>query len=395
MSSDLNKRIAELEQQLHEAHEVRNNILDSMESCPEYLGNAELAESVEIVTATKENLERLNEAKQELLKTLEEHRAAADTIEALTEAVAAAVDVATSKEGNLTQTMMAIEVLEAKLRDAENGLALIQNEFALAQANEEYTGGLQRRIDGVTEEVKAISADIEEATERKYGCEREAFSALKARQQAEMKLAEVSNMAERIIPLEYKLMELEEVIQEETNKLDSHRERCNELQEELNSTMSAFNSDEHEVEQLNVQITSLESELSEARAKLDELMVEEAKLSDDMLTALDNLDQCTTFDEIKALEESFNKIGLTLQQTTTGNTILCRCADNKVVTENVIDDFIFIGGKRLHEGIINKIKYFMAENEGAPCNPSHELILIYNEDKKLSLDHLVEAERSI
>jgi hypothetical protein len=87
---------------------------------------------------------------------------------------------------------------------------------------------------------------------------------------------------------------------------------------------------------------------------------------------------------------------MTLQKTSNDRMILCRCVDNKIVTENVIDDFIFVGpAKRLHEGVINKIKSFVVANEGTACTPAHEPVVIMNEDKKFSLDFLVESERSL
>lgn len=399
MSSDLNKRISELEQQLHEAKENRNNLLDGMEGrSGDYYDNMglDIAEGIETINTIKDHLVQLDETKQNLLKTLEEYKAAADTIDTLTEEVNAAADAAASKEGELEQVMMAINVLEEKLKDTENGLGLLQQEFALAQANEEYTGGLERKISELTESVQTLLDEVSEAGEQKYACERNTFQALKAKQQAELKLAEAINKSEQIIPIEHKLMELGEVIQEENDKLESYKLQVEELSGAVSDNTSAFLASSTEVQNIDIQIANIEEELSVARAQLEQLVAEESAFSEEILSLLDAVDQCTQYNEIYNLEESFNKVGMTLQKTTNNRTILCRVQDNKIVTENVIDDYIFVGpAKRLHEGVINKIKDFVLANEGVACTPTHEPITIMNEDKKFSLDFLVESERGL
>lgn len=394
--SDLNKRITDLERELHEARENRNNLLDGMDARADDNTGLEIAENIGTIEAIKEHLTQLDETKQELLKTLDACSEAASTIDTLNEELNAATDAVTSKEGELEQTMMAVNVLEAQLRDAENGMALVQQEFSLAQANEEYTGGLKRKLSDLDEAVQALAADISEATERKYACERETFQAMKAKQQLEIKLAEATEKAEQIIPTEHKLAELDEVIQEESYKLDSYKSETNQLASIVDENHNLFMNASNEVQVYDAKIAKIEEELAEARMQLEQLTIEESTMSEALTAVLEAVDQCTQYSEIYNLEESFNKVGLTVQTTTNGRMILCRCADNKIVTENVIDDYIFIGpAKWLHEGVVNKIKSFVLASEGAACTPAHDPVMIMNEDKKFTVDFLVESERSL
>jgi DNA repair exonuclease SbcCD ATPase subunit len=219
---------------------------------------------------------------------------------------------------------------------------------------------------------------------------------MKARQQLAMKLDEAVNMANEIIAIESLLMELDEVLAEEHNKLASHEDYINQLRETIDQQAPVNESQNAELEACNTRIVELTNSLQEARAQLDKLMSEEAQLSDEMSSLLGAIDGCTQYNEIYKLEEAFNQVGMTIQKTTNERNILCRCQDNKIVTENVIDDFIFIGpAKRLHEGVVNKIKSFVLTNESEACTPAHEPVIIMNEDKKFSLDFLVESERSL
>jgi len=53
--------------------------------------------------------------------------------------------------------------------------------------------------------------------------------------------------------------------------------------------------------------------------------------------------QCIDYQSLYALEESFNKCGMTIQTTSRNRMILCKLRDGKPVTESIVDDYIFIG----------------------------------------------------
>lgn len=401
MSSDLNKRIADLTEQLLEARETKYRLEDELNSFTEDSDiisgwRQEILKYEESHAATSEKIVELTEAKESLLKRLDEAKDAADNIESLNEQIAAADDNAETKQGALDEVLMSLHLLEAKLSDLEQLYQVIGQEHWLAQTNNEYVGGLQKKIDELSSDMEAVTTDIDEATERKYTCEAGLFQAMKARQQLGMKFNEAVGMANEIITIESKLMELDEVLAEEHDKLVSHEGYINQLQEAINQQTPVNESQNAELEACNSRIAELATQLAEARTQLDGLKEREGLVSEGMWLLLGAIDDTCSYEELYKLEESFNMVGMTIQKTTNDRMILCRCHDNKIVTENVIDDFIFVGpAKRLHEGVINKIKSFVLANEGKACTPAHEPVIIMNEDKKFSLDFLVESERSL
>jgi hypothetical protein len=79
--------------------------------------------------------------------------------------------------------------------------------------------------------------------------------------------------------------------------------------------------------------------------------------------------QCINYQNFYALEEEFNKVGLTIQTTAHNRMILCKLVDGKLVTENVVDDYIFVGSlddlnRELTERTSEKIMDFVRTNAG-------------------------------
>lgn len=90
-----------------------------------------------------------------------------------------------------------------------------------------------------------------------------------------------------------------------------------------------------------------------------------------MSKALDKLihkiDQCIDYQSLYALEEDFNKNGLSIQTTTNNKMILCKLRDGKIIAENVVDDYIFIGStntstNELSDRAVIKISDFVRTN---------------------------------
>jgi hypothetical protein len=109
--------------------------------------------------------------------------------------------------------------------------------------------------------------------------------------------------------------------------------------------------------------------------------------------------QCIDYQSIYALEESFNKIGLTIQMTSRNRMILCKLLEGKALTERVVDDYIFIGdtkdlSKDISERASEKICDFVRTNAGKSSkveNTSrawrnglrmYESVVIVNEDQQ-------------
>ena len=81
--------------------------------------------------------------------------------------------------------------------------------------------------------------------------------------------------------------------------------------------------------------------------------------------------QCTDYQCLYALEEAFNKCGLTIQTTSRNRMILCKLRNGKPVSEHVIDDYIFVGSledhaRELTDRISEKICDFVRTNAGEP-----------------------------
>ena len=75
-----------------------------------------------------------------------------------------------------------------------------------------------------------------------------------------------------------------------------------------------------------------------------------------------------------ALESSFNRAGLTLQNTTGNRMILCKLRDGVPVAESVAEDYIYIGNvndtdRELSERTVGKICDFVLNAGGAPDTP--------------------------
>ena len=80
--------------------------------------------------------------------------------------------------------------------------------------------------------------------------------------------------------------------------------------------------------------------------------------------------QCIDFQSIYALENEFNKVGLTVQTTNNSRVILCKIIEWKPYAKQVIDDYIFIGSldnslAELTDRTASKIVDFINNNRGA------------------------------
>lgn len=93
------------------------------------------------------------------------------------------------------------------------------------------------------------------------------------------------------------------------------------------------------------------------------------KNHENLKRVLYKVSQCIDYQNLYALEEEMNKVGLSVQTTSNNRMILCRLFEGKVVTEKVIDDYIFIGSlndatKELSESQIQKISDFIRNRSG-------------------------------
>ena len=131
-------------------------------------------------------------------------------------------------------------------------------------------------------------------------------------------------------------------------------------------------------------------------------------ISERLSKLLSQINKCTDYQCIYALEESFNENGLTIQSTSKNRMVLCKLRNNKPVAENVVEDYIFIGGldnpsKELSDRVVSKICEFVKANAGDPGKVKNEArpwrnglrmcnsIMIANEDvQEIAGDILLE-----
>lgn len=83
------------------------------------------------------------------------------------------------------------------------------------------------------------------------------------------------------------------------------------------------------------------------------------------------IEQCTDYQCLYALEEEFNKVGLTVQTTPKNRMILCKLRNGKPLAESVVDDYIFIGSldnmtNELSDRVVSKIGDFVRTNSAMP-----------------------------
>ncbi|MDP1710858.1 MAG: hypothetical protein Q8K86_00170 [Candidatus Nanopelagicaceae bacterium] len=99
-----------------------------------------------------------------------------------------------------------------------------------------------------------------------------------------------------------------------------------------------------------------------------ELTTEEMKPNVDRL--IYKIEQCTDYQCLYALEEEFNKAGLTVQATPKNRMILCKLRNGRPLAESVVDDYIFIGGldgmsNEPSDRTVSKISDFVRTNAGS------------------------------
>lgn len=122
---------------------------------------------------------------------------------------------------------------------------------------------------------------------------------------------------------------------------------------------------------------------------------------------LHKISSCIDYQCLYALEEWFNKVGLTVQTTSRNRLILCRLdKEGKVISDSVIDDYIFVGnldelGKELSDRATQKISDFVRNHAGGPGKVldkarvwrnglrMYEDIIIVNEDVQEIADKLI------
>jgi len=66
-------------------------------------------------------------------------------------------------------------------------------------------------------------------------------------------------------------------------------------------------------------------------------------LKDKVEICIKKIERCQDFDTLFGLEDAFNSIGFTLRETVNHKMALCCIQDGTFASENMLDDFIFVG----------------------------------------------------
>ena len=102
---------------------------------------------------------------------------------------------------------------------------------------------------------------------------------------------------------------------------------------------------------------------------IEEFGAQEEEKNNDVDKLIYRIGQCTDYQCLWALEESFNKSGLTIQTTSRNRMILCKLVGGNPISENIIDDYIFVGSldemsRELTDRTVEKICDFVRTNAG-------------------------------
>ena len=92
---------------------------------------------------------------------------------------------------------------------------------------------------------------------------------------------------------------------------------------------------------------------------------------DNLSKTLYKVRNCPNYETLFSMEEEFNKIGLTFQQTPKSRMILCKIEGNRPHASVIIEDYIFIGSlnnrdETLNEHALECIMNFIMNSSSAP-----------------------------
>ncbi len=96
--------------------------------------------------------------------------------------------------------------------------------------------------------------------------------------------------------------------------------------------------------------------------------------------------KCYDWQSLHELQDDFNRVGLTVTATSEERYVLCRVVNGEPITENIIDDYVFIGARdNLSQEIsprhMDIIVDFVSSNIGGPVE--HKKTEHYNRGPKL------------
>ena len=86
---------------------------------------------------------------------------------------------------------------------------------------------------------------------------------------------------------------------------------------------------------------------------------------------LERVKHCYDWKSIYTLKDDFEKVGLTIHDTSGGRKVLCRIEEGKPIVNNIVDDYIFMGtsanlDEEVSKRALEVILYFLENKAGEP-----------------------------
>lgn len=399
--SEIKEAKDELEQrllrELAEANSGRDTIFRELVEAKEVCGELEfkLQQAESEKTSLREELTRASK-ELERISTLEQ------TLEEASQKIVTHQDKTDGQE-------VLICTLEEKLRESEDSQAVLQQELSIAKANNEHTSLIERDLKKAVEQTQKMATELELLVLEREASEQQLIEAIESKQTVEQELAEAQAKIENMAAIEEKLEAIEEMVKDDNYKYTEYTTKLAAIEDTMSQTIAARKNDAATMAEYTAHIKSLEQELTSVRQQMESLDAERPDIREDIEKLTRKIDQCMDYQNVYALESDFNQLGLTIQTTSNNRIILCKLRNGKAITENVVDDYIFVGSldlatKELSERALLKIKDFVRANAGPPSQIENisrvwrnglrmyeSTIPIVNEHKALSLDTLIEA----
>lgn len=336
----------------------------------------------------EEGYNQAMETKQALEAELAEAQEAINDVETVNEELQENDTLIASLNEQLDNKIAEIQDLSTQIAEIKAEYDVRAEEVQMALLSNERTELLERRMSVMEGRFNELVTDLQQAELAADQLQTQIDEAADARSSAESILEDVEGRLS-VDGLEAQIVELNAAIEEKRQALDNTFDVIESLRGEIATVSEEVEADQTTVSEQGAAMQSLKEQLAnyvEPPAPVDE----------ELNALLAKIGQCTSSEELCSLEESFNHNGLTLQETTNGRKILCKLREGQAITEDVINDFIFIND-RFSQGAVDKIYDFVTANAGfaSEFKDARAPITIINEDKHFALDALIESQRVI
>lgn len=381
----------ELEHDLKIAHEAKLTAEDRLAGNRLAPLTNQLNEAETVYQELQEQHEQMVATRDIIATQLQEALSAGDDIDVLNEELSETNAIIANLTEEIDLNTSSIDSLQARIDETKTEYDVHVEELEMAQLNNEHTGLLERRLQVMESGFNEIVTELNGLKEDSHVLTAQLQEAIVARESVEYILEDVECNLTLVPSLETQLADLIESIEESSRTLGEHQSLIEELRHDIDNTNIEINADDAMVAEYVTEVDSLKEQLS----NFEEPVV---TVNDDLEKLLAKLDESTNYDDVYALEEDFNRIGMSIHQTTNNRLILCKSVNGKPVVENVLNDYIFIGDanksdKRFTDGVVNKIIDFVKENAGQSSQCESEFIItIINEDKQFAIDSITEVE---